>query len=637
MIIDELYKINKISVRSYHVCKQNDLNSIKDLKDYYFKYKSFDRLKNCGRKSNEELIKICFNYQEEHSICSNDYLEKEKPLKTIISELTRLQREVINSFILVNTNSLSVRSKNAILFHLNNNLKIKNFADNILLEENFQVNKIKNVGTKSIPELEIYIVLIKDFIFEVNESTNEKHLISLKNNFLIQHTFSISRIPKEILESESIFLLTNFLLNNNALFDQTNTFIIKKAFKVYKSQIPSTLEGIANEVNLTRERVRQIRKESLDEFFKKLLFIKNFNDDLFQKYNIDINSNQIEIDEDIVSTINKTNKINFSREFTTYILFVYLNNSFSLIGNIEDVLLPKYFNARNRHNWNNFYLIEKKITREIDFNSLVNDIKNRISNRIVESYSFNFKSYLSRFLTNNNIEFLYLAFPIAERIINEEFELYLDLDENLIFKRNTHKQVPEYIIEALEDLNKPSKLSDIYNWISNQYPEATKSKEALRGSCQRSNKIIYFGRSSTFGLKKWEKTRDDIKGGTIKDIVTELLENSNKPIHITEILEEIHKYRAKTNERNIITNLKLDPNKSFIIFNQKFIGLSNKVNDYDLYKYKNLPIQLGKIIKAKLKKNIINDINQMSAFLGENYNLSLKETKNILASLNINL
>lgn len=640
MTIDEIYKKGNLSIRSYHVCKHNNIETIYDLKEYFVKNKSFTKFRNCGRKSDEELIKLCNSYYlEEIDSIDNETQEliSENPLKKIVTELTRTQREVVNSFILVNTNSLSVRSKNAISLHLKGNLKIKNFAEKILLSDTFNVKNIKNVGAKCVPELEIYISIIKDFLKDVSQSDNEKKLISLKNNFLIQRTFSISKIPNEILETESIFLLTDFLLNQNSLFDETQTVIVKKAFKIYQNQKELTLDDIAEKVNLTRERVRQIRKLCLDNIFNKLLFIQNFSDDLFQKYNIDINSNQLEIDTEIVNIINNTNNTNLSKEFISYILFAYLWGKFSLIGEIEDVLQPIYFNASNRHNWKNFYLIEKNIVKEVDFIGLANDIDNRISDKIVESYSFNFKSYLSRFLVNNNIDVLNSAFPIAENIINEEFEMNLDLNENIIFKRNTHKQVPEYIIEALENLNKPSKLSEIYEWICIHYPEATKSEEALRGSCQRSNEIIYFGRSSTFGLKKWENTRNDIKGGTIKDIVTELLENSNTPIHITEILEEVHKYRAKTNERNIITNLKLDPNKSFIIFNQKFIGLSNKVNDYDLIKYENLPIQLGKIIKGKLKKNTLNDINQMSNFLNKNYDLTLKETKNILTSLNINL
>ena len=188
MTLDEIYRKEEISVRSYHVCKDNNLNSVKDLKEYYFKHKTFGKLRNCGRKSNEELIEICNIYQGYHLENRETEIKKENPLKTIISELTRVQREVINSFILVNTNSLSVRSKNAITLHLNGNLKIKNFAQKILLSEKFNVNNIKNVGAKCVPELEIYFSIIKEFLIEVSQSNDEKHLISLKNNFLIQRT-----------------------------------------------------------------------------------------------------------------------------------------------------------------------------------------------------------------------------------------------------------------------------------------------------------------------------------------------------------------------------------------------------------------------------------------------------------------
>src|SRR5690554_4935848 len=118
MTIDEIYKKKEISIRSYHVCKYNNLNSVNDLKEYYFKHKSFDKLRHCGRKSNEELLDICNKYSDENVENKEIEVKKENPLKDIISNLTRVQREVINSFIFVNTNELSVRSKNAISSHL---------------------------------------------------------------------------------------------------------------------------------------------------------------------------------------------------------------------------------------------------------------------------------------------------------------------------------------------------------------------------------------------------------------------------------------------------------------------------------------------------------------------------------------
>lgn len=630
MTIDEIYRNKEISVRSYHVCKYNNITSLRDIRNYYLEHKSFYQLRNCGTKSNEELIKICNKYSTEYIYGREIEANKENSFKTIISELTRVQRDVINNFILINTNTLSVRSKNAITSLLKGNFKIKNFAQEVILSEKFNVNNIKNIGAKCIPELEIYISNIKDFLNEISKSENEKFLISLKNNFLIQHTFSISNIPSEILESESIFSLTEFLLNNYALFDETKTIIIKKAFKIYQNHEGLTLDQIAEKVNLTRERVRQLKNLCIDNLSNKLLFIQNFNDDLFQKYNIDINSNQLEIDTEIVDLINNTNNTNFSRDFITYILHAYLCYKFSMIGPVEDILQQRYFNNRNRYNWENFYLIKKEIVKEIDFNAFVNDIDCRINDRIEESYSFNFKSYLSKFLTNNKIEILDLVFPIAEKIVNDEFELYLDLDENITFKRNTVKQAYEFSYEALEQLGKPSKLKEIYEKIIELNPNYETDEDKVRSSLKRTNGFVPIGRKSVFGLKKWESELDNFRGGTIKDVIIDFLQNKTRPIHISSVLEYLEKFRKNKDAKSVLTNLKLDPKKRFIVYNQGFIGLKTNKNTYS-NKYENLPIQLGNTIIGKHKKG--HSINEIQSFLKKTFELNFDESILIINNL----
>ncbi|MFD0931288.1 Helicase associated domain protein [Psychroflexus salinarum] len=576
MTIDEIYKKEEISVRSYNVCKYNELYSVPDLKKYYYKNKSFEKLRNCGRKSNEELIDICNKYQDEYIENKEIEIKKEKPLKGIISNLTRVQREVINSFILVNTNSLSVRSKNAISLHLNNNLKVKNFSLRILLSDSFNVQNMKNVGARCVPEIEIYISTIEDLIFEVSQTRDEKYLNALKNKFLIQQTFDISLVPGNILESGSIFQLTEFLLNQNAFFDNTQTIIVKKALKLFKDQKELTLDEIADQVDLSRERVRQIRKLCLNDLFTKLLFVSNFNEDLFQKYSIDIESNYIEINKDILNKINQSNNTHFSREFITYILLAYLKDRFIIVGNYEDVLQLNYSNPRDRHNWKNFYIVEKELASEIDFTSLTNDISSRNSERIEESYSFNFKSYLSKFLTNNNFDNLYLLFPICEKIINEEFEIYLDLEENINFKRNTNRQVHEYSYEALEHLGKPSKVKEIFQKVKELHPNYDTEEAKIRVSMKRKNGFVPIGRKSVFGLKKWENELNDFKGGTIRDIVEEYLMQFSVPKHISNITGHVLKYRPKSNQHSILQNLKLDESGLYIFFKGSHIGLSTK-------------------------------------------------------------
>jgi len=653
--INEVYRKGEIEVRSFNICINAGLNSLEDLKIFFKKNGTFKKLRNCGNKSNKELIAICYKYQlldsdqllthgntnavdlnalqittdnflkavkdgvitEEEYAKTIEEKDEEKILEIIIFELTNIQREVINSFILLNTKSLSNRVTKVLSYQLEDNFKIKNFAEKILLNPKI-INTWKNIGAKSIPEVGTYLLVIKNFIFEVIR-TNENQLIALKKNLLIRRTFSISHIPNNILETESIFLFIKFLLKQNALFNKTKTALIKKAFKIYQNQKELTLDVIADDLNLTYERIRQIRKICLEELFDKLLFITNFNDHLFHKYCINVESMYIEINTNILNKINQSNNTNFSREFITFILSAYLNDSFSLVGNYEDVLQPKYFHARNRHNWKNFYLIEKELSLEFDFISFTNDISNRVSDRIEESYYFNFKSYLSKFLSKNNIDVLDLLFPICEKIINEEFELHLDLDENLIFIRKTKRQVHEYAYEALESLGKSSKVKEIFEKVIELHPNYDTAEERIRASMNRANGFVPIGRKSVFGLKKWEKELDDYRGGTIRDIVEEYLMQFPKPKHISDITEYVKKYRPKTYKRSIWDNLKGDKSGLYIFFRDSHIGLTTKKYDSDFKK--TLKVKKGdKETWEELTKFVLNNHRPPSSIKkGEEY------------------
>lgn len=637
MTIEELYKKNKISVRLYNICTRSEFDSVDDLKKYFLEHKTFINLRNCGKKSNEELIELCTNYKESSFEIKtvevkeeNPLIKEENPLKLIVSRLTLVQREVINNFIYVNSNYLTVRSKNGILHYLNGNLKIKNFAEKIILNENFDAKNIKNIGLKSTEEINIFISIVKEYLIEISKYEDEESLL-LKNKFLIERLFPETNIPNSLLESASIFPIVQFLLDNNSLFDKTKTFVVKSAFKIFNKQECLTLDEIADIVDLSRERVRQLRKLCLKEMYDNLAFIQNFDEDLYQKYSIDIGTNYINIDDDTVEIINAKNKTFFSKEFIMYILYVYLHDNFLLVGNIEDVLQINYFNSRNRHNWKSFHLINKELAQEFDFEGFTSDIHRRINSKIDETYSFNFKSYLSRFLKTNNIDYLSELSSIAERVVNTEFELYLDLSEELTFKRNTFKSAYEYAFEALEELGEPSTINEIYNKVSEIHPFYDTNEEKIRSAILRVKIFIPEGRTNKYGLKKWGIHSEDFSHASMRDIVIDKLIKSDKPLHISELLNEVHKYREKTNARNLITNLRLDTSNTFVFFSQSFVGLSSKKDKYDLYKYENIPIQLGKEIINKHKQGY--SVDEIKTYLKNKYDLSINESELIITNL----
>jgi hypothetical protein len=560
-------------------------------------------LKNIGFISiseiNEFIIKIKIisenitNELDSKNISDNN-LRKKINIQDQISKLTRIQREIINSFIEINFNNLTNRSKNALNTFLNGNLKIRNLSEMVFSNGRFNIQNIKNVGAKSTTELNGFFSLIMSFIENVSNAKDESELISIKNRFFIEKSFSISEIPSEILDSLSIFKLVDFLIGSNAVFEKNENIIFQKAFKVYLNQAELTLDEIAEELNLSRERVRQIRKRILGDLFTNLQFIRNIEDDLFQKYQIDINQNFIFINDDLTALINGSNNTYFSKEFISFLIYVYITDKFSLLGKLDDVLLQKFFNSRECHNWEYFYLVDREIDTMFKFNDFADDIDKRLNERIEETYKFNFKSYLSNFLTDASFDLLEQVTEISELIINNEFGIYLDLEDNISFSRNSVKQAYEYAYEALKHIGKPAKVNEVTSKILELHPGYETDDSKVRASMKRQNGFVPIGRRSVFGLKEWENELENFKGGTIRSIVSEYLETKNEPKHISEIAEYVLNFRPKTYERSILDNLKADDTKTFVFFKNSTIGLKSKKYDNSFVELKQIELQKSK-------------------------------------------
>jgi hypothetical protein len=622
MTIETIYNLKEISFRSYKICLDNGLKNIGLILDFYNKNKTFTNIRNCGIGSNMELIALCLKYNDQNYKISNFDFDTKYIVINKISILNDTQLEIIKNYIDINLNNLSNRSRNVLGTYLGGNFDLSNIKNKILDDENFSFKRLRNSGIKTITELEVFIDKLIDYVqkFDENDLIEKQFEIkkSIEINF-IEKTFSISKIPKEIIEANSIFSIMEYLININAIFNNNENIIFKKTFRIYNNQLAYSLDNIVYEINMSIGKIRQIRNRILFKLSNQFLFLQSIKDDIFNKYKINLFQDIIFIDNELNDNINKLNKTNFSKDFTTLIIYSHLSLEFDLIGNLEILLYPKHFNSRSEHNWNNLYICRKQQIIYFDINCFVNDINNRLKDKIEETYSFNFKSYLQNFIKIYDNSTLIQILPIAEKIINEEFDIFIDVNDNITFRKNTLKTINEYVIDILDQLGKPTQINEIYNLVIKEHPDITKSPEALRGSIQRSSEFIFFGKSSTYGLKKWEIEKEGIKGGTIKDIVLEYLNKNDDPIHIIEILNEVHKYREKTNTKNIITNLKLDPQNQFLFFNQNFVGLRNKTYNSNLTK---LPKFMGKSIMKFIRNGNINSREYIECLVSNEYKIS---------------
>jgi hypothetical protein len=306
----------------------------------------------------------------------------------------------------------------------------------------------------------------------------------------------------------------------------------------------------------------------------KFNFFNFFGNEIINRYYKLNNPNFIFISDEISDEINKVDNTNFSKQFLILIFFILKKERFEIIGNIKDVLILKENSSSTRHKWKNIYLIDYNFSSVINFEKLIDDIDYRINQRINNSYKFFFLDYLSDFLKNENTELLINIAPICEVIINEEFNLFLNNIGELVFERNTLKTISEFAFEALDLLGKPSTVLEIDKQVKILYPDFNKS--VSNANLKKEFGFVPYGRQSVFGLKKWEINNENLKSGTIRDIVKEILIDSNVPLHIDDIYIHIKTYRD-TNIRSVITNLAIS--NEFILFPNNYIGLKSKIYD----------------------------------------------------------
>lgn len=630
MTIEELFLSNRISARSFNACIDNKLNTIDDLVSYYLENGTFDKLRKCGRRTNEELILVCESYASSTTLTIVSKTDEREYLEKILTELNKLKRDIVNNYISFSFRKMKARSQNALLLFLDKNLKLRNISELILLNPNFSIASLKNVGEASEVEIKFFIKDLISFIEHITTIDDDSELIKLKNSLFLKTVFPDSSIPKELEQINDIFVLVDYLINSYVLFNNNENYILNKGIKTFEASELLNLEQIAIDLNITKERVRQIRVEIIDKLPDRLSFLSDLETDLVSKYNILKESTFIEVSRESIEKINQSRDPKFTTEFIIYILSIVFAQDYTLVGNLQDVMVHKLSMARERHNWKGHYLVKKELVEKFDFTAFVDDLSARHEQRINKEYSISFKSYLCEFIKNIDLELLEELLPITEKLVQTEFDQFLDLNDNLIFNRNTLMSAYEYAYEALETLGKESTVEEIYLKIKELYPSYDTDVDKVRTHLKREYGFAPIGRQSVFILKAWEDTDAGVKGGTIKDIVYDYLKDKDHTVHIFELLEEIHRYRDTTNANNVLTNLNLDPQKLFIVFTKGFVGLTSKTYNENECKLKR---SVGKDIIKYVRDNQGVSFNKAVEYLSNKLNIKVVSAENIIREI----
>ena len=585
--IEYLLITKLISKRTYNVCKYNNLFNEDDIYTYGC-FNSFEKLRNCGKKSIQELNTISkktlnsINFENDHD---NDQEEKINNTLVLIDILfkineSELSRKIILVKLFFHRQELSVVEILKIFIRNKEILSPNSISNHKYFLKNKRID-LKSYGNSKLIELSRFIY----FIINLSELINNRNEILIKGfkkryfDFVFYNKNKIADLNSII---KSISLKFNDLLNS---IKDKNLNCLKFSIKIVFPQKDvyifwDFISGLSNKEigkinNFTSERIRQkielfLSNSQLIELYKFLI------NNGFQKYDLHYDSNEEE--EIIVDNTNigkgrgaKNGNYNKLKEFLNKI-----NNTQST--KYDQIKIYQILNIKKdyslKYTFSNF--------------SIRHDIFLRLKDEIIlfynQLYSKN-KPIKTNKLTN---EFLLLISKYKNDLFPEN-NVFIEHPYTYYTSKITIPFLCELSILCSNNKTKTLRIEEIFNWIKNNFPnKKLKTIEGMRGALINSKNIIAFGKTGNYGLKKDFGVNKSSELST-KNILKVILNKKENPLTLEFLEDEVQKMNPFLKDRVVAMIIDINP-KLFIKYkssgsrgNPMFIGLKGK-------KYSKLPV-----------------------------------------------
>ena len=432
-----------------------------------------------------------------------------------------------------------------------------------LKNENFK--KTRTCGEKTNLEL---ITLAKKYIaaYDINLDNlemNDENIIFEKFKFFCFESFGIPSQDTEVFREyfdKKKFPLFRYLKEIlKQVFNEREYYIFEHNFAYLQDKSKMTLQSIGDIYKITRERIRQISQmipykleEIILRFSREQDYLKNY-----FHYKLDIRDDYILVNGSTAARINESEDLKFTGKFYALVFSILYGKTHKMFQDKEET-------------YENYFLRKADLYKAFNFAGVYNDLTSRLEKRIEETYGLDVYSFISNHMKADDTAIFERVKAVCHDIATIELKMVFENDK-IFFKRNTLIKLSEYITEILEENGTPMKLKDIHTELALRTPKAPHNIESLRSSILSIDSVIAIGKTSTYSLVSWT----DIKTGTIKKMVKDYLNQYDEPKHISDITDHILKYR-NTNDKNILSNLKLDKTGTFVFFRKSYIGLGSK-------------------------------------------------------------
>lgn len=565
--IKRLLEAKKLTSWAFNVCQSLNLKEVDELLSYYDAIGNFFGAPSCGAKINEELIRLCKKLKN-----NSDLIYQALNMVSVPENMfkNKLQLKKMDFFVRDEIEKLSTRARNTLrkysksenvglqeiydIFELNNGMITFPFAAGVKTEKEL-VSFVKDclktyakVSKEKVTDTDIRIQEIKD-ITGINLSKDPDYLSSIKAKRFILLQFVWENYPE-------LFSLST--VDND---------IFRNYLAINKKRL--TLSEIGDKYDLTNERIRQRRNDLISFMDSKAGLVKDLA--LYSNIRELMPKDQIiKVEEKLVKKVSPSAKVDkIPNAFAAFILYLLNIDKYFLLG--PGIKLKRPFRIFNMEYYaehkmfKTSYLISKDIFDREEFLSIINKAIEIQASRLVSQKSLDLNDFYPGLDNPKKIN-------VLKTILSSEFGIDI-INKKIVFEKNRDILNTDMIYDALKKIGEPAHITQVMKEIRKENKTITFTETSVRYYLVYfKERFIFFGRSSTYGLKEWESKFKNIKGGTIREMVIEFLQDNPGIHHIDEIAKFVTRYRETDGEK-ILANLKLDTKRRFLFHKGNNVSL----------------------------------------------------------------
>lgn len=561
ILLSDLAELEGMSRRAFNACFSNRMRSLRVILQYYQGHGTFAGLRNVGRLTNDELIRLCLKYGARKV----DLIDKRKEsdagilsLHTFAPErmllLERYFRARRDSFT-GGTRKLMKAGGQGVDRDVRAFVTFFSYARNRRTGSGTGKVKLRRI-VELCDELREFARLLDadagpEQKFEWFAKLWNRHfqmpaeLLHGYREPFIQRHFPLFRFLRDILDGWSNL-------------DHRERLLLRDRAGYFLDGERRSLEGIAADLGITRERVRQLGQSISHKVLELVTLAGPIHEVLDYEMMDGRNRDVIIITSETARNMNALEGAAFTVKFYATVCEVLHGGDFHVLEHYSDD--------------NAWFLVRAELQGVFDFDIYLAELRGQRPRATVQGHVFDAAEYVRGCWHDADQLLMSRVITVCLTLGRVKMNALSDDNGKLIFTRNELPSLRARVIEMLKEADHPIHVGEIFDRVNAKYPGAARSVHSIRSVVANRKVFARYSAWSVYGLREWEGQREGLKSGGYSDIAEGFLRESDIPLYVSEVVNHVLRYR-NAKPRHVLATLNADKKGRFRHFPNGRIGL----------------------------------------------------------------